>query len=121
MFIIDALFRSFYFLTSKTDVGGEPNVFSAWMLMSGVQVINLMTLNYLVMYLGEAPLFRGKVSHLVIGAAVFVVNALYVFSQGERACEGGQDRSPVLAAWYAGSSFLAMIVVMVLLIFQAAD
>ena len=121
MIIVDALFRSFYFLSSKTDVEGEPNLFSAWMLMSGVQVINLMTLNFLVMYLDGAPLFEGKVGHLLVGAIVFVVNALYVFLQGERACEGGQGRSPVLAAWYAGSSFLAMIVVMVLLIFQASD
>lgn len=112
----DRLFVSMYVLSGKTHLDGQPNLISAWIMITGFEYANLMTIFFLYVFLSGDSVEISRGSFLAGIVFILVGNGFYIWLRGGRllSCESVAKDSVQhrLGLFYGIASSLALLGVM---------
>ena len=120
----DRIFASIYSLSKRTNLNGQPDLMSAWIMLSGFEYVNLITVFFLTVLVGGHSFIVPRAMFLAPILLILIFNAIYIGRRGAKAVPDGMmanERSPHRwALAYCVVSCLGLLVVMVAMAAQAA-
>lgn len=122
MNIYDRLFISMYYLSGKTSADEHPTLYSALLIMTGFECVNLSTVYFIYLRTIHDSVTASNAQILSVILIVLLINIIYVAMQGRRVIghiNAIENKTPHrYALIYGALSFAALLGVMISMFFK---